>query len=63
MVVKLLSYKGANMDQELYALSEMVQFIWRSRIREGKEIMVYVPSKRMRTLLTDWLNDKFEDQR
>lgn len=38
----------------------MVQFIWRSRIREGKEISLYIPSKRMRELLKEWLNDEYE---
>ena len=58
--MKLLAQKESNMDQTLYALSEMVQFIWRSRIREGKEIVLYIPSKRMRELLKEWLEDKYE---
>lgn len=60
MIVKLLAAKGASMDLNMYALSEMVQFIWRSRIREGKEVQLYVPSKRMRTLMIRWLEDEFE---
>ncbi|MDD4279209.1 MAG: hypothetical protein PHX74_05670 [Candidatus Sumerlaeales bacterium] len=48
---------GAEVDEDKYALSEMVQWIWRSAIRDGKEIWVYVPSKRMRTLLINWLDD------
>ena len=63
MIMKLLAQKGSNMDQTLYALSEMVQFIWRSRIREGKEISLYIPSKRMRELLKEWLNDEYEDKK
>lgn len=38
-----------------YALSEMFQFIWRSAIRDGNEIWVYIPSIRMRTLLQQWI--------
>ena len=49
--------QGAHIDEDKYALSEMVQWIWRSAIRDGEEIWVYVPSKRMRTLLLNWLND------
>ena len=45
------------MDQDGYALSEMLQWIWRSAIRDGKEINLYIPSKRMRTLLTDWIDE------
>ena len=48
--------RGVKVDEEGYALSEMVQFIWRSAIREGKPIFVYIPSKRMRCLLREWIN-------
>lgn len=48
---------GIEMEQDIYALSEMIQWIWRSAIRDGKEINLYIPSKRMRTLLINWLND------
>ncbi len=40
---------------------EMVQWIWRSAIREGNPINIYVPSSRMRSLLQRWLNDEFEN--
>ena len=43
-------------DEDAYALSTMVQWIWRSAIRDGGEIDIYVPSLRMRTLLTDWID-------
>jgi len=43
-------------DDETYALSELIQWIWRSRIREGKEIIIYIPSKRMRDIFIGWLN-------
>jgi hypothetical protein len=43
-------------DQDMYALSEMLQWIWRSAIRDGKPIKIYIPSKRMRNLLINWLN-------
>lgn len=46
---------GATVDEDGYALSEMVQWIFRSAIRDGKDIWIYVPSKRMRTLLINWL--------
>lgn len=49
--------KGCGFDDERYALSTMVQFVWRSAIRDGKEIQLYVPSKRMRGLFTDWLEE------
>lgn len=48
--------KNIFLDQDGYALSELIQWIFRSAIRNDKEIWLYIPSQRMRTLLTDWLN-------
>lgn len=59
-IVKVLAYKGALLDLDKYALSEMVQFIWRSRIRNNEAIQVYIPSSRMRDLFIRWLDDEFE---
>lgn len=47
--------KGLEFNSDHYALSIMIQWIWRSAIRDGKEIWIYIPSKRMRNLLQDWL--------
>lgn len=44
-------------DEDGFAVSEMLQFIWRSAIREGNEIWIYIPSIRMRTLLQNWINE------
>ncbi len=44
-------------DEDAYALSSMLQFIWRSAIRNGEPIKLFVPSRRMRCLLKQWLND------
>lgn len=60
MVVKASAMKGFPVKEDIFALSEMVQWIWRSTIREGNPINIYVPSSRMRTLLQRWLNDEFE---
>ena len=46
-----------DVDQDLFALSELLQWIWRSAIRIGQPVNIYIPSKRMRELLTDWLNN------
>ncbi|MCD8215273.1 MAG: DEAD/DEAH box helicase family protein [Clostridiales bacterium] len=48
--------KGIEINQDLYALSEMIQWIWRSRIRNDESINIYIPSVRMRRLLNNWLN-------
>ena len=52
-----LEHIGVEMDWDKYAVSYMVQWIWRSRIRNGKEIWVYIPSRRMRTLFLQWMDD------
>ena len=46
---------GIEVDEDGYALSELVQWIWRTQIRQGKEINLYIPSKRMRNLLQKWI--------
>jgi len=56
-LVKWFKFKGVNIDQDNYALSEMVQWIFRSAIRNDKKITLYIPSKRMRDLLTNWLEN------
>lgn len=62
MLVKAAAIKGNSIKEDIFALSEMVQFIWRSAIRNGEVINLYVPSSRMRNLLIRWLNDEFEDK-
>lgn len=42
-------------DQDAYALSEMLQWIWRSAIRNTEPVYIYIPSLRMRTLFRNWL--------
>lgn len=49
---------GVEVDEDGYAVSEMLQFIWRSAIRCGKPITIYIPSKRMRELLIEWINNQ-----
>ena len=49
-------YKGVSVDEDTWALSELIQWVFRSAIRENKEINVYIPSERMRNLLVEWLN-------
>ena len=49
--------KGIKFNERLYALSTMIQWIFRSAIRNGDEIWIYIPSRRMRELLQDWIRD------
>lgn len=48
--------RGVRVDEDAYALSSMVQWIWRSAIRDGGEIWLYIPSSRMRNLLIGWMD-------
>lgn len=56
-VLDFFRLKGVTVDQDQYALSSMVQFIWRSAIRDGHEISLYIPSLRMRRLFENWLKE------
>lgn len=47
-----------HINQEYFALSCMIQWIWRSRIRNNQPIQIYIPSARMRDLLIQWLDGK-----
>jgi len=38
-----------------YALTELIQIIWRTQVRNKKPVTVYIPSKRMRDLFLNWL--------
>lgn len=55
-ITKFFASKEVAIDTQDYALSEMLQWIWRSAIRDDKSIQLYIPSKRMRELLIDWMN-------
>lgn len=43
-------------DDDQFALSEMVQWIWRTRIRNDKPVDVYILPQRMEKLLVKWLD-------
>lgn len=53
-LINFFENNGISVSQDMYALSELLQWIWRSRIRENKPINLYIPSKRMRELLIAW---------
>ena len=40
---------------DAYALTELIQWVWRSRVRKGQPITLYLPSPRMRQLMEEWL--------
>ena len=54
-VMHYLQKNGAEVTNDDYALTCMVQWIWRSAIRNGEPVTLYLPSQRMRNLLTGWM--------
>ena len=57
-IVKFFKQNGIEVNQDAVALSTILQWIWRSNIRvpdSNEPINIYIPSRRMRTLFTDWL--------
>lgn len=49
---------GIQVDPDAYALNEMLQWIWRSQIRRGDPITVFIPSDRMRRHFLNWLSNQ-----
>lgn len=49
-------YNSINMrlSHQREATIVLLNFLWRSAVRDGKPIVAYIPSKRMRGLLTSW---------
>ena len=50
---------GVSFNTDCYAVSCLVQWICRSRIRDGNPIELYLPSERMRKLYRRWIMGKF----
>ena len=53
--------KNIIVNEDMFALSEMIQWVFRSRIRRGESIYLYVPSSRMRLLFKNWLEGKLPE--
>lgn len=50
-IAQYFKHRGYPIDEDMFAISELVQWVWRSAIRRGKPIRLYLPSSRMRKLL------------
>ena len=48
---------GIQINEDGFALSELLQFLFRSQIRIGKKINLYIPNSRMRNILKKWINN------
>ena len=58
MEKKFFETRGVKVNEDLLAVSDLVQFLFRGCIRKGEVMQCYIPSPRMRGLLIDWLNYK-----
>lgn len=48
-------------NEDLVALSHLVQFVFRSALREDEPVKIYLPSIRMRELFERWLKGEFDE--
>ena len=60
VLVKAAKGKDTEFDDEIHALSEMLQLLFRGCLRDGNEMNIYIPSSRMRKILFKWLEGGFE---
>lgn len=47
--------RNVAVDEDLLALSDLLQWLFRSAVRDGQHVHVYIPSRRMRELLYRWM--------
>lgn len=57
-LIQFFEMNGVELNQDLYAISELLQWIWRSAIRDEEYIDLYLPSVRMSELLGMWVLGK-----
>ena len=55
--------KNIEVNEDMFGLSEMIQWVFRSRIRKGENIVLYVPSNRMRRLFKNWLDGNLPENK
>ncbi|MGD9576773.1 MAG: hypothetical protein AB7Y74_00825 [Syntrophorhabdus sp.] len=54
-VVEFFKMHKVPFSRDRFGLSTLLQWVWRSAIREEGNVILYLPSPRMRALLEDWL--------
>lgn len=48
--------RGITVDEDQLAMSDLIQFLFRGCIRKNEPMNCYIPSERMRNILTQWLD-------
>lgn len=54
LIKNFFSQKNIDFNEDAYATSELVQWIFRSQLRDRLPIELYIPSSRMRNLILEW---------
>ena len=58
----LMKIGATNVNEDMYALSLLIQWIFRSAIRKGEKVRIYIPSARMRYLLSEWIENLYKGE-
>lgn len=56
---KYFELKGVKIDEDQFALNEFIQWAWRSAIRDGHRVKVFLPAERMRIVLGVWFGGNY----
>lgn len=59
-IKKICDSTDFQVDEDLVALSHLIQFVFRSALRKDEKIKLYIPSSRMRGLFKDYLNGDYD---
>lgn len=59
ILIKAAHGKDTEFNDDIHALGELLQFLYRGCLRENKPMKIYLPSSRMRKLLFKWLDGGF----
>lgn len=60
VILRVCSNRDVETSNEHYAISTLIQFVFRSAVRKGEPIRLYLPSLRMRELLERWKQGEFD---
>lgn len=55
-------YHTTDAIEDMFALNELIQWVWRSAIRNNEPITLFLPSSRMRELFMSWLDSRQKEK-
>lgn len=55
-ISKYFGRQGVSLSRDTFALAGLIQWIWRSAIRRGEPITLFLAAPRMKKLFVEWLN-------